>query len=80
LVSEEAGGDEIIAEDKSGTGAQEGLGTTENAETKRILMRIHRSDELNVAADLSLAQYGTITSPETMSALRHPPTTRAHRS
>jgi hypothetical protein len=37
LVREEAGGEEIIAEDKNETGAEEGLGITENAETKRSL-------------------------------------------
>jgi len=34
LVIGEAGGEEIIAEDKSGAGAEAGLGTTDDFETK----------------------------------------------
>jgi len=60
LVSEEGGGEEIIAEDKSGTGAEAGLGITEDAETKGILTSISQSDESNVAVGIALPQYGTI--------------------
>ena len=34
MVTGEAGGEEIIAEDKSGAGAEAGLGTTDDFETK----------------------------------------------
>jgi hypothetical protein len=37
LVTVEVGGEEIIAEDKSGAGAEAGLGTTEDDETKDTL-------------------------------------------
>jgi len=55
LVTEEIGGEEIIAEDKSVTGAEAGLGTTEDAETKGILTSISRSDESNVAMGILMA-------------------------